>query len=139
MANLTITASVVRPVVVIDQLTGPVNTAVSIGQVVKINTTTGYFEPALATTAPNARACGVVTSIMNGGTAAAANQTVTVVRKGLVDIGSAMTAVAFNADIFLSDTSGTLADTAGTSSKVIGTVVPGFSATSADKLLRIDL
>jgi hypothetical protein len=47
--------------------------------------------------------------------------------------------MAFDADVYLSDTDGTLATTAGTTSLVVGTVVPGWAATTADKLLRVDL
>jgi hypothetical protein len=61
------------------------------------------------------------------------------VRKGWIDIGDALSALAYDADVFLSDTDGTLATTAGTVSKIIGTVVPAWGATTADKLLRVDL
>jgi hypothetical protein len=46
--------------------------------------------------------------------------------------------MAFDAPVYLSDTDATLADTAGTVSTVIGRVVPGWNATTADKLLLLD-
>lgn len=134
MANLTIDATKVAPVQVIEQLTGPASVALEKGELVRLDTSTGKFVKALATTAPNARACGMVIT-----KAAAAGQTVTVVRKGWVNVGDALSALNFDADVFLSDTAGLANDAAGTVSKVVGTVVPGWGATAGDRLLRIDL
>lgn len=134
MANLTIDATKVAPVQVIEQLTGPANAALEKGDLVRLDTTTGKFVKAQATNAGNARVCGMVIT-----KAVAANQTVTVVRKGWLNVGDALSALNFDADVFLSDTAGTAADGAGTVSKVIGTVVPGWGATAGDRLLRIDL
>jgi hypothetical protein len=65
--------------------------------------------------------------------------TITAVRKGVVDLGDALDALAFNAVVYASDTDGTLGDAAGTVSKVVGEVIPAFGATTADKLLRVNL
>lgn len=130
-ADLTITA--IRPVVTLAQFTGPVNEAVALGQYVRINTTTGQVELGNGSSAGEAR---------NGGLAlhaAVIGETVTAVRKGIVDVGEALVNLTYDDDVFLSNTDGTLADTAGTATLIVGTVVPGWAATTADKLLRLDL
>jgi len=70
---------------------------------------------------------------------AIAGQTTTVVQKGIVDVGNALGALSYDQDVYLSNTDGTLADAAGTTSKVAGIVVPGYSSETPDKLLWIDL
>lgn len=134
MANLTITASAVAPVQVIEKFTGPASEAITAGMYVRLDTTTGKITPGNGTTAPESRNGGIAVDGAN-----AAGITVTAVRKGIVDLGAALDALAFDADVFLSDTDATLATTAGTVSKVVGTVVPGWGATTADKLLRVNL
>jgi hypothetical protein len=134
MANLTITASRVAPVRVIEKITGPAAEAITAGQSCRLDTTTGQITSGNASSAAEARSGGIAIDAAN-----AAGITVTIVRKGWIDIGDALSALAYDADVFLSDTDGTLATTAGTTSKVIGTVVPAFGATTADKLLRVDL
>lgn len=134
MANLTVVAADIAPAMVVEQMTGPAGAAITKGQAVRLDTTTGRFVLAQATTAPNARACGIAITPAN-----AAGQTITVVRKGWIAAGSAIAALAFDADVFLSDTAGTLNDAAGTVSKVLGTVVPGWAETAGSRLLRIDL
>lgn len=134
MANLSITASRVAPVRVIEKITAPAAEAITAGQYVRLDTTTGQLTPGNGTSAGEARRGGIAVETAN-----AAGVTITAVRKGLVDIGDAMSAMAYDADVFLSDTDGTLATTAGTTSLVVGTVVPAFGATTADKLLRVDL
>lgn len=72
--------------------------------------------------------------------AAAANLPVTVAGPdALVDVGpNALGDLAFGATVYLSDTAGLLADADATgSAAVMGTVVPAYGATTADKLLRI--
>ena len=133
MANLGITASDVAPVEVIEQFTGPAAESINAGQYVRYNVTTGKIELGNATTAAEARSGGIAI------TSAGAGETVTAVRKGIVDVGDALTALAYDADVYLSDTDGTLADAAGTVSKIVGTVVPVWGYTTADKALRVDL
>jgi hypothetical protein len=57
----------------------------------------------------------------------------------LVDLGDALSSVAFGASVFLSGTAGALGTTAGSASVVMGRVESVFSQTSgtADKLLRL--
>ncbi len=133
MANLTVVASKVRPVSIIEQEISGAGATITAGQVTRYDTA-GKSVLALATTAANARANGIAIN----GTAETGMQP-TIVRKGIIDLGDALDALAYGADVFLSDTAGTLSDTAGTSSKVIGTVVPGYASVTPDKLLRVDL
>lgn len=134
MANLTITATAVRAVALYVQLPdGPAAEAINAGQPVRLDTTTGMYTLANATTAAEARIAGIAL------TTAAANEPVSVLRQGVVEVGAALAAKAYDAAVYLSDTDGTLGDTAGTVSTVVGRVWPGFGATTADKLLFIDL
>ncbi len=128
-----ITVSSARPVEVREQFTGPTAEAITAGQFVRVNTTTGKIELGNATNAAEAAGGGIALH------AAAIGEALTVVKKGLIDIGNAMTAIAFGGSVYLNDADGSLGDAAGTVSKVIGTVVPAWGATSADKLLRVDL
>lgn len=130
-ADLVITT--IRPVVTLEQSTGPVNEAVAAGQYVRINVTTGQIELGQGDNAAEARKGGLALH------AAAVNETLTFIRKGIVDVGEALVNLTYDDDVFLSDTDGTLADTAGSVTLIVGTVVPGWGATTADKLLRLDL
>lgn len=133
MTDLTITT--VSPVEVIEQHTGPAAEAIAVGQYVRINTTSGKVELGKGTTAAEARKGGIAIKA-----ALQANDTVTFVRKGTLDVGNALSALTYDDDVFLSDTDGTLADAAGTVSLIVGTVMPGWAdPTTADKLLRVDL
>ena len=137
MANLTIDPKKVSPVYVVEQFTAPSGIAIANGVAVRVETTTGKLLKANAATAPNAAVKGI--SLSN---ATPAGMPTTVVRKGIVNVGDALDALAFGASVFLSDTDGLLADTAGTVSTKVGEVVAGFNADaglSPDKLLRIDL
>lgn len=138
MANLTITAADVAPVRVDQdgQFTGPAGAAITAGQVVRLDATSAKWVLASAVTggADIGSIKGVAVNSAN-----AANITITVVRKGLVDLGDALDGLNFDAAVYLSDTEGTLADSAGTVSTVIGRVAPGFGATTPDKLLYVDL
>ena len=134
MANLTIVAADVHSVRIngpSDIFAGPCNEAVTAGQYVRRNVTTGYIEKGNGTTAAEARDGGIALN------SAAAGETVEAQRAGVVDLGDALDALTYDDDIFLSDTDGTLADTAGTVSKILGTVEPGFGSTTPDKLLRL--
>lgn len=134
MANLTIDASKVRLIEAYEAHPIPAEVAVTAGQMVKISTTTAKANLALATTAPNARTVGMAITSTDRQPSAP-----TVVRRGLIDLGSALDALAYDAIIYLSDTAGTLSDTAGTSSKAIGTVWALYGETTPSKVLRIDV
>lgn len=132
MANLTVTEA--TPVKIIEQHTGPAGEAFALGEAVRLDTSSGMLTPANGTTAAEARVFGIALQ-----EATNAGDTVTVLVKGYVDLADALDALTYDDDVFLSDTDGTLADTAGTVSTIVGRVVPAWGATTADKLLRIDL
>lgn len=134
MANLTVVAAKVAPVQILEKFTGPAAEAITKGQYVRYNVTNGKIELGNGTLAAEARAGGIA---IEG--ASVAGVTVTAVRKGLIDVGDALDALTYDDDVFLSNTDGVLADVAGTVSTIIGTVVPAWGATTADKLLRVDL
>lgn len=64
-------------------------------------------------------------------------QAITVIRDGVIDIGEALAGLAPGDPIYLSDTDGTLATTAGTVSVVFGRVEAGWGGLTADLLLRV--
>lgn len=137
MADLTITAADVAPVQVREQVTVPAAAAMAEGAVAYIDSN---GKAALA----DASASGTSDAAAHGGVciqkATTAGETVTLVRKGLVDLGDALGDLAFGATVYLSDTNtGIMADAAGTRTLAVGTVVPSWGATTADKLLRVDL
>ena len=133
MANLTIVAADVSPVVVIEQMTAPASETITAGDYVRLNTSTGKAEPGNGSTTAEVRRGGIAL------TSAGTNETVTYMKRGTVDLGDALGTLAFDADIYVSDTDGLLADSAGTVSRVVGTVEAAWGNTSADRVLRVDL
>ncbi len=134
MALLTIVAADVHSVRIDGPnayITAPAGEAIAAGNYVRLNTTTGHLELGNGTTAGEARDGGIAL------TSAAVGVTCTAQRTGIIDIGDAMTALAYDADVFLADTDGRLGDVAGTVSKVVGTVVPAFGTATPDKLLQL--
>lgn len=138
MADLTlVTATKLEVVESIEQMTLPTAEVCSPGQAVRIDTTTGNFTKANGSAAGEARIYGIVV----GGVPNVAGQPVTAIRKGVVD-GYDLSAIAYDAAIYLSDTDGALGTTAGTVSTVVGRVIPATSqplGTANDKLLLINL
>lgn len=96
--------------------------------------TDGTVTPANGTDSTESNFCGFATVESDR-----IGQAITVVRNGLLDIGNALSGVAFGAPIYISDTDGTLSDSAGDSTVdvIIGRVVPGWGSATADKLLRV--
>ena len=134
MALLTVLASLVKVVEVTEQFTGGAGVAIDAGVAVKYNLSTGLIDKAKATTSALARCVGIaVTSTSRQPNAP------TIVRKGILDVGEALAALDYGVEVYLSDTDGRLDTAAGTVSKVVGTVVPGYGNTTPDKLLRVDL
>jgi hypothetical protein len=118
----------------LEQMTLPAVEAIVAGQSVRIDTSTGKFTKANGTTAAEKRAYGMALKTV------AAGQPVTAVRKGVVD-GYDLSGLAYDADVYLSDTDGMPADAAGTVERKIAKVIPAFATTlgtAADKLLRVD-
>lgn len=137
MANLTVTPADVRIVRLDEALMlpdGPVNEAINAGQPVRIDATTGKYTLGNGTTATEAAVRGIACV-----TATLANMTTTVMQRGLLDVGDALDALNYGVPVYLSDTDGTLADSAGTTSVVVGRVVAAWGDTSGDKLLAVDL
>ena len=129
MADLTITKC--RQVQVIQQFTGPAAEAIAVGQRCRFDATTGKIALGNATTAAEIKAGGIATH------AAAAGETLTVINQGLVDVGEALAALSFGADVYVSDTDGTFSTAVGDSTVdlIVGQVVPGWGSPTADKLL----
>lgn len=135
MANLTVTAADVALVVGDSehQFTGPAAEAISAGQYVRLNTSSGKIALGNGTSAAEVGYTRGI-ALMS----AAANEALTMATAGaIVDLGDALDALAFDAAVYVSDTDGTLADAAGTTSSIVGRVVPGFAATTPDKLLKL--
>lgn len=134
MANLTITTCSLVKGDDEHQATYPAGEAISAGQYIRPNATTGKFELGNATTAAEVGDGYIALH------AAAIGEPVTGVKSpAILDVGEALAAMNFGAAVYLSDTDGTLADAAGTVSTAAGRVVAGWANTSADKLLRVTL
>jgi len=125
MAALTVSS--VRPVVVVEQFTAPAGVAITAGQMVTVDGTTGKLALAGAT------ASGVFGVALHK---AAAGEPVTVLLQGVVDIGDALDGLGYNAPVY-AGASGGLDDTGATGSAIVGNVIPGFGHTTPDKLLRV--
>ncbi len=116
-------------------MTLPAGEALTAGQLVRINAS-GQFIRANGTTATTGRAYGVVTRSVS-----VAGPAVTAIKKGVMD-GFEVSALAYDADLFASNTPGMLADAAGTTPKVIGKVIPVWSQVLAgvpNKIVLVDL
>ena len=117
------------------QATLPAAEAITAGDAVRIDTSTGKFTKANGTSAGEARIYGVAVRSV------AAGFPVTAIRKGVMD-GYDLSGMNYDAAVYLSDTDGSLDTAAGTASVVVGRVIPGTSealGTSYSKLLFVDL
>lgn len=128
MANLTI--STFTPIEILDQESLYSAETFVAGKYVRINTA-GKVVLGNASSASES---------LRGGLAAVevttAGEPVTVFKEGYADVGEALAALNIGDPIYLSDTDGTLATTAGTVVRMIGSVVAGWaSGATADKLL----
>lgn len=128
MADLTIDS--VRIVEWLDKFDAPSNEVFGF-EAVRFHTD-GTVTPANGTTTTEANFQGLATIESDR-----VGKGITVVRDGLVDVGEALVGLAPGAAIYLSDTDGTLATTAGTVSTVVGRVEPGWGGSTSDLLLRI--
>jgi hypothetical protein len=129
-----ITVVTCTPVSVIEQITAPAGEAIALGAMVRFDVSTGYLTKANGTSAGEARACGIAVKAANF-----VNETITAVRKGVVDIGSVLGDLAYDADVYLSDTDGKLDTATGSTTLIVGQVLPGLGSTTPDKLLRVNL
>lgn len=135
MANLAlVTADKVELVQSVVQDSMVAAEAITAGQAVRIDTATGKATKANATLAAEARIYGVALKTV------AAGEPVTVLRCGVLD-GYDVSGMAFDDDVFLSNTDGTLADAAGTVSTVVGKVIAAHAVTigtAFDQLMYVN-
>lgn len=130
MGDLTITT--VTPVQVIEKHTWPDGESLAKGHYARLDGTSGKAVKGNGSSAAEVGFGGVV----YGDDGAS---TVSVMRKGILDVGEALAALNFGAVVYLSDTDALLADASGTVTVQIGHVVPGWGATTPDKLLEVDV
>jgi hypothetical protein len=107
--------------------------AITAGNAVRVDTS-GMFTNSNASTTTENRIYGLATATVVAG------QALTAIRKGVMD-GYTL-AGAYDSVVYLSDTDGRIADSAGTVSTIVGRVIPGTAnllGTSPDKLLFVDL
>jgi hypothetical protein len=138
MTVLTVTASKVGYMDsdgLLEKISAPAGEAIDAGEVVRFSTTTG--ELVLADDGDAAGSKGPMVAVRS---ANVANLTITAIRKGLIDLGpGALSGLTYDQDVYLSDTTGKMSDTTGTTGTTIGEVVPAHGVTGVDKLLRVDL
>lgn len=107
---------------------------INAGQYCRLDVTTGKIALGNAT---------VLAEVGKGGgiaiKTAATGGALSIIRRGLVDVGNALNAMAYGAEVFISNTDGTFADSAGTVSTVIGYVHPGSAETPRSKLLMLTI
>lgn len=130
-----VTTGRVRVVESIQQMTLPLAESLAVGDAVRLDTSTGKWTGANGSSAGEARMWGVLVSVDPAGAVG------TAIRKGVVD-GFALTGLAYDAAVYLSNTDKTLADAAGTTTVAVGRVIPGTATTlgtAFDKLLEVDL
>lgn len=135
MATLTITS--VRPVRFenTDHKVLPTGEAVTIGQYIRHDSTTGKWALGNATTAAEV---GYGGGFIADHTAAVGEAVTGWKAPAILDVGEALAGLSYGQRVYLSDTDGTLADAAGTVSTLIGVVIPAFgNTTAADKLLQL--
>lgn len=132
MADLVITKA--DQVQVVQQFTGPAVEAITEGKRCRFDASTGKIALGNGTTADEVKAGGIAVN------AAAAGQAVTIINQGIVDVGDALDALDYGADIYVSDTDGTFSTAVGDSTVdvIVGQVIPGWDNTTADKLLWLN-
>lgn len=129
-----VTAGVLNVVSSETQLTASFAESCNVGQLVRFDTT-GQWTKGNASSGTENRVWGILVSKDGAGGAG------TAVRRGILN-GYDLSGLAFGAIVYLPDTDGGLADAPGTTTMVIGRVIPGFSTTTgttADKLLWVDI
>lgn len=127
MADLTITE--VTKVFTVQQFTGPAAEAITKGQRCRFDASTGKITKGNATNATEGKRGGIALE------SAGAGEAVTILNQGLVNVGEALAALNWGAEVYVSDTDGAFADAAGTVSIIAGQVVAGWGSVGGDKLL----
>lgn len=134
MATLTIPAAKVSPIVVYKQITAPLAEAVTAGQYVRFAPSTGRLELGNATTTAEV---GEGFIALSGG---GIGQTITAMKEGLLNVSDGLGSMNYGAAVYLSDTDGVLADTAGTVSTIVGRVYPAWSdGATAKRILWVKI
>lgn len=116
-----------------DQHSAPAAEAITAGAPIRLDTATGRWTNANGSSAAEARVTHIAVRTVTAG------ESLTGVRGCLVD-GYVLDALDYDAPVYLSNTDGRLSDTAGTTSVIVGRVVPGFAMTlgnAPDKLLDV--
>jgi hypothetical protein len=132
MANqLSITESLVGVVEKTEVHTYPAAAAIDAGCSIYLNTD-GKWAKADHDAGTGVRAVATYTAHI-------ANASLEGMRKGVLDIGNALSGVAYGASLYLSSTAGKIDDAITADEEEIGQCVPAWDATTADKLLRVDL
>ena len=117
-----------------EQIAGMAGENLLAGDVVYIDSVTGYFKKASASTAVTAESYGIVVKDCDK------NMPCTVFRSGNFG-GFDLTTNPYWGVIYLSDTFGRIADSPGTISKVLGHVVPAYGqalGSAPDKLVMLE-
>lgn len=117
------------------QMTLPAAEAIAAGAPVRLDTANGRWTNANGSGAAEARVWGLATRTVIAGEA------LTAIRDGVMD-GFDLSALAYDAAVYLSDTDGRIDTVAGTVSVVVGRVIPGTSTplgTAYDKILSVEL
>ena len=135
MGNLTITVADVAVIAMRDEdtFTGPAQEAITAGQYVRLNTTYGTVELGKATTSAESRNGGIAIN------SAAAGAAVVAIVRGQMDLGEALAGLGYDADIYLSDTDGTLATSTGTVTKIIGRTWPFWDNSTPGITLKVEV
>lgn len=134
MTDLTITVCRLVRATESEILTRPAGEAATPGTYMRPNTTTGYLEKGNAsTTTELGQRWGLLID-----DDAVVGMTSTIALPGaIVDLGSALDALAIDAPVFADTSDGILADTAGTETRQIGIVIPSFASTTVQRLLQL--
>lgn len=135
MTNLSITAADVSPVKIFDDLPAvPIASGETIvkGNYARVDASTGKATGGNASSAGEVGFGGIVFSDDGA-------NVVRFTRHAILDVGEALVGLNFGALVYLSDTDKTLADSNGTVNTKVGFVGPGFGATTADKLLYVEI
>lgn len=130
-----VTAARVNVVQSYRQLTLPAAEAIVAGAPIRLDVATGRWTNSNGTLAAEARTKAIATKSVQAG------EGLTGIQGGIMD-GFDLSALAYDAAVYASDTDGRLGDVAGTVSVVVGRVVPGFATTlgtAADKMLEVNL
>src|SRR5574340_1085722 len=130
-----VTANRVNVLETIEQMTLPCDEDIAAGATVRLNTATGQFTKSNGSAAGEARTYGIATRTVKSG------MPLTAIRRGVMD-GWDLSGLAYDADVYQSDTDGRLGTVAGTVSKVLGRVIPATAVTlgtAYDKVLLVEV